>query len=70
MAFFSKQNKHFVFPMKTHQTAEEQIFVMKNFYYGQIKIDQLTTLLRFMSQVMNSSTKRTSEILKVFDVLQ
>jgi len=56
--------------MKTHWTVEEQIFVMKNFYYGQIKTDQLTILLRFMSQVMNSSTKRTSEILTVFDVLQ
>jgi len=38
MTLFSKQDKHFVFPMRTYPDFEKQIFVMKNFYRGQLEL--------------------------------
>jgi len=38
MTFFPKQDKPFVFPMKTYQNFDKEIFMMKNFYRDQLEL--------------------------------
>jgi len=82
MTFFPKQDKPFVFPMKTYQNFDKEIFMMKNFYRDQLELIRMfrINLVLWLNEKWRADNlikpyisgykllnERTSGILKVFD---